>query len=129
MLARHPVRTLHRIIFVILALSLGIFPGCRKQVAQSSSNASPAPSQRPESVRLSEQWEQERVRLDKLTKSYPANQLQLLQSLIEKLPPEQLASEFERIRSTRSNYQQMSDFDQNLLLIRNSKSNFLILNP
>jgi hypothetical protein len=111
------VRSLNEIIFVILALSLGIFPGCRKQGAQSSSNASPARSQGPESVKLSERWEQERSRLDKLSKSYPANQLQLLQTLIEELPPEQLAGEFERIRSTNTSYEQMSDFDQNLLQV------------
>jgi hypothetical protein len=43
--------------------------------------------------------------------------VQLLHSLIEKLPPEQLAGEFERIRSTSTSYQQMSDFDQNLLQV------------
>lgn len=102
---------------MILILSLGIVPGCRKQVAQSSSNASPAPSLGPESIKLSERWEQERARLDKLSKSYPANQLNLLQSLIEKLPPEQLAGEFERVRSTTTSYQQMSDFDQNILQV------------
>jgi hypothetical protein len=110
-------RSHHGIIFLILALSLGVLSGCRKQVAQSSNNASLAPSQGPESIKLSERWEQERARLDKLSKSYPANQLQLLQSLIEKLPPEQLAGEFERIRSTSTSYQQMSDFDQNFLQV------------
>jgi hypothetical protein len=76
-----------------------------------------APSPGPESIKLSERWEQERAGLDKLSKSYPANQLRLLQSLIEKLPPEQLSGEFERIRSTSTSYEQMSDFDQNLLQV------------
>ncbi|MGI9068235.1 MAG: hypothetical protein ACR2HX_17760 [Pyrinomonadaceae bacterium] len=111
------VRALHGIIFVILALSLGIFSGCRKQVAQSSSNASPVPSQGPESVKLSERWEQERARLDKLSKSYPANQLTSLESLIQTLSPEQVTHEFDRIRSTSTSYEQMSDFDQNLLQV------------
>jgi hypothetical protein len=102
---------------VVLAFSLGNVSGCRKQVAQSSSNALPAPTQGPQSVKLLERWEHERARLDKLSKSYPANQLQLLQSLIEKLPPEQLADEFERIRSTSTSYQQMSGFDRNLLQV------------
>jgi len=111
------MRLFHGIIFLVLALNLGIVSGCRRQVAQSSSDASPAPSQGPESVKLSARWEQERSRLDKLSHSYPANQLQLLQTLIEELPPEQLAGEFERIRSTNTSYEQMSDFDQNLLQV------------
>lgn len=111
------IRSLHGFIFVILALSSGILCGCGKQAAQSSGDTSPAPRQGPESIKLSERWEQERAPLDKLSKGYPANQLTILESLIEKLPPEQVASEFDRIRSTSTSFQQMSDFDQNLLQV------------
>ena len=105
------------IIFVVLALGSGIVCSCRGQAARSAGDASPQVTQGPGSRELTERWEQERAHLDKLSKSYPANQLAILKSLLDKLPPEQVAREFERIRSMPVGFREMSDFDENLLQV------------
>ena len=105
------------IIFMVLALGSGIACSCRGQAARSAGDASPQVTQGTGSSELAERWEQERAHLDKLSKSYPANQLTILESLLDKLPPEQVASEFERIRSTPVGFREMSDFDENLLQV------------
>lgn len=119
MLALRSTRTIlfHPVICVIVLLSLGSWFGCRNQAAKSPANSSPQSGQGVDSARLSQRWEEERAALNKLSKSYPADQLIILESLIEKLPPDQVASEFERIRSSETTFKQMSDFDQNLLQV------------
>jgi hypothetical protein len=102
---------------MVLALGSGIACSCRGQAARSAGDASPQVTQGTGSSELAERWEQERAHLDKLSKSYPANQLTILESLLDKLPPEQVASEFERIRSTPVGFREMSDFDENLLQV------------
>src|SRR6266404_2771707 len=104
-------------IYVILALIQVLTLNCRSQapLAESSPTASPTLKQSSESLHISQIWEEERAQLNKNSKDYPAKQLDILQSLIEKLPPDQLDNEFERIRSAPTSYRQMSDYDQNLL--------------
>jgi hypothetical protein len=111
------VKSLSGISLVILALSSGICFSCKNRAAQSNRFAPPSAQRSSVSIEVANRWEQERAHLDKLSKSYPANQLKILESLIERLPPEQVATEFNRIRSTTTPYQQMSDFDQNLLQV------------
>jgi hypothetical protein len=106
---------LYWIVFVAVALNSAAYFGCRKQTPPSSSPGSPTSKQTSASMDLARQWEQERAKLNQLSKGYPAEQLRVLESLIEKLPPEQVAGEFERIRSTTVGFRQMSEFDQNLL--------------
>lgn len=104
-------------IYVFLALVQTLNLNCRSQSprAQSSPNPSPTLQQSSESVRISQIWEKERAKLNKNLKDYPAKQLDILKSLIEELPPDQLDNEFERIRSSQTSHEQMSDYDQNLL--------------
>lgn len=66
-------------------------------------------------TRIKRTWQDRSKALDQRTKNYPKNKVDLLRKILDQAPAKEVAMEFERVRSSRTDYVKMSDYDQTLL--------------
>lgn len=70
---------------------------------------------RASSSRIKRLWEARSKSLNPRTKDYPKNKVDLLRRILRNASPNEIETEFERVRTSHVDYARMSDYDQTLL--------------
>jgi hypothetical protein len=102
------------ILFVLLAIGTTCEP---KGLQTKQSNSLDQMDIQTRAANIKQQWEARLKELDlaKVGKDYPARRLQILRPLLADAPDDVIRSEFERIRSSPTDVQDMSEYDLTLL--------------
>lgn len=75
----------------------------------------PIMTQASQSGKIKELWEEKSKNLNKRTKNYPRNKIDLLCELLKQVSTDEVKIEFERVRNSPVDYAAMSDYDQTLV--------------
>jgi hypothetical protein len=101
---------------LLLALVFSSCWGCTRDTLRKDSAAPGLLQQTSHWVTLEVSWRKKTEKLSRQSKDWPRRYLDALVNLLEQAPDEQFAAELERVRSSKSDYALMSDYDQTLLV-------------
>jgi hypothetical protein len=100
---------------LFLAVIISFWGGCggaRMQRVTGQHNSVPQTSQ---GISLEASWRKKKEGLSLKSKDWPRQSLQVLVALLDQAPPDQVSTELERLRNSKTDYDRMSDYDQTLL--------------